>query len=247
LLVTNSGTDYIVELDLDGRPLWDMLLFEHGDYPSNARFRRAFDRRQSYNGAYIPSTINLHVNSARLMNSDTILATLFGPGQLVRIDRRSREIEVVLADLKRPHAVRCRADGGYLLSNSDAQEIVMLDADLRVQRRMAIPAPWIQDALIHDNRVFALGNRRIFEGGTAAELRDDAAATNRALELDLDGVVRRTLDVGPEHRLYTLDVLSEVHARAWAEAWAAQSVDTSWLRWRVGPDDASLASRRSRP
>lgn len=231
LLVTSSGTDLLVELDHEGRPLWEMPLFEHGYDHEPFRLGRLFDKTRSYRGMYIPSSFTVHVNSAILIDDHTVLATLFGPGELVRIDRRSGAVEVVLMGLRRPHAIRRRKGGGYLLSNTEGGEVILLDEKLRVVGSIPAPAQWIQDALVHEDRLLVVGNRRLTEGKHVKA----AQATNRVLELDMQGQLQKALDLGPEHRLYMVEVLSEDVALAWADAWKSNTVDTHWMQWETAP------------
>jgi hypothetical protein len=228
LLVTSAGTDLIGELDARGELIWSYFLFEHGyagrRYPLAARF----DRGATYRRRYLPAALTTHPNSALLVDDDTVLATLFTPGELVRIDRRTGELAVVLGGLRRPHAIRRRAGGGFTLADSEGGAMVVLDRALAVEARIAIAAPWIQDAMLVDDRLLVVANRRLptFAAATAA----DAGGDNGVLEVR-DGAPRRQLSFGVDHRVYMVEPIAASTAEALAHAWRGRGPALPELRW----------------
>jgi hypothetical protein len=227
-LVTSSGTDLIAEIDDEGQLLWEYFMFEHGYGGEKFPLGKVFDRSKSYNAQYLPSALCTHPNSAILEGDDTVLATLFASGELVRIDRRTGQCDVVLDGLKRPHSIR-RREGGYMLSDTEGGEAVLLDERLSRVGSIPIPAGWIQDTMFIGDRVFAVGNRRIIIDPSPADT--DAGSTNAVMEVK-DGKARVQLDCGPEHRLYLVEPITEAQARGFAEAWRGEGFDTSFITWR---------------
>src|SRR5262249_29209599 len=151
-----------------------------------------FVRSKNYNHFYIPSDMKAHVNSAILLDDHTILATLFGPGEVVRIDRHTHAVEVVASGLRRPHWLRRRAGGGYRFSDTEGGAVVLLDRHLRREGEIRVPVPWIQDAnLVGGERLMVAANRRIVTHASAATLAHDATTTVQVLEVTLDGVIRK--------------------------------------------------------
>ncbi|HRI71733.1 MAG TPA: hypothetical protein PK156_46190, partial [Polyangium sp.] len=147
LLVTSSGTDLIAEIDENGQILWEFFLFDHGYGGKRFRLGQTFDRSRSYNRRYLPAALSTHPNSALMGDEDTVLATLFSTGELIRIDRRDGEVQVVLGGLQRPHSIRRRVGGGYMLCDTEGGRIVLLDQALQLRGQIEVNAPWIQDAV----------------------------------------------------------------------------------------------------
>jgi hypothetical protein len=231
-LVTSSGTDLIAELDMQGRIIWEYFLFEHGLSRNEYRLAESFRRSENYNHRHLPSNLSLHVNSAILVDPDTVLATIFRSNELVRIDRGTGKAEVVLSGLRRPHSIRRRPNGGYLLTNTEAEEAILLDSDLRREGVIPVPMPWIQDTTVVGDRVMAVGGPRMPSGPTDFELEEvNIGKPTGILELTLDGTLVKRLDLGPEHRLYMVEPIEQEAAMAFAEAWGHSGFETIPARW----------------
>jgi hypothetical protein len=233
-LVTSSGTDLIAELDMRGRIVWEYFLFEHGFSRTEYRLAESFTRSENYNNRYLPSNLALHVNSAILVDPDTVLATVFRSNELVRIDRRTGEKDVVLAGLERPHSIRRRARGGYLLSNTEAGEAILLDSELRREGAIPVPLAWIQDTVVVGDRAMAVGGPRMPSGPVRPELESNVGKPTSVLEITLDGTVVRRLDLGPEHRLYMIEPIEQEAALGIANAWGRSGFETIPAQW--GPN-----------
>ena len=230
-LVTSSGTDLIAELDMQGQIIWEYFLFEHGFSRNEYRLAESFKRSESYNHRHLPSNLGLHVNSAILVDQDTVLATVFRSNELVRIDRGSGEAETILRGLRRPHSIRRRENGGYLLTNTEAGEAILLDAELRREGVIPIPMPSIQDTMIVGDRVMSVGGPKMPSGPTESELEVNIGRPTGMLELTLDGVLVKRLDLGPEHRLYQVEPIERDNALTFAEAWNHSGFEKIPARW----------------
>lgn len=226
LLVTSAGSDLIGELDDRGELIWSYFLFDHGYTGRRYPFAARFDRAATYRERYLPAALTTHPNSAILVDDDTVLATLFTPGELVRIDRRTGELRVVLGGLRRPHAIRRRAGGGFLLSDSEGGAVVTLDRALAVEARIAVAAPWIQDAVIVDDRLLVVANRRL--PTLTAAVAQDAGGDNCVLEVT---GARRQLSFGVDNRVYMVEPIAAAAAEALAHAWRGQLPALPALRW----------------
>jgi hypothetical protein len=229
LLVTSSGTDLIAEIDYTGRVFWDCFLFEHGYDRGPYPLADLFDRSRNYNHRYIPSYLDMHVNSAVRVDDRTVLATVFRSNELVRIDRRTRRIESVLNDLHRPHAIRRRPDG-YIVSDTEGEAVVLLDSRLRKEHVIPVPAPWIQDAVLTADRLMVVSNQKM----TGSP--DDAGGTGSAtltgiVEFTLDGLFTKRLDLGSQHRLYMVEPITPAQAQTLAGAWRKNKIDTARAQW----------------
>jgi hypothetical protein len=151
LLVACTGSDGIVEVDLDGSTLWEWWAAEHGFAVAPSGHTRESGRDRDHRGVqYHTRYQTTHLNSVAFAGPDEryVLSTLFHQGSLVRIDRHApdRAPEILLDGLARPHAIR-RIPGGWSLANSWAQEVVLLDERFQVTTRYALDGGWVQDCV----------------------------------------------------------------------------------------------------
>ena len=206
-LVTSSGTDFIAEIDYDGNLIRSFFLFEYGyDFPSNCK--RPFDKEKNYNNLY--QTLNLqatHVNSARYWDSTTILATLFHQGELIKIDFSCNRIEKIMTNLQRPHSIRKRKNG-YMLCDSKAGAVVLLDKTLKNLKRIATGCFWIQDAMEVDETIYALANKPKYT---------ETNETSQAI-LIKDEKIDSRLDFG-DCRLYEIHEVAPSDVDYWVDSW----------------------------
>ncbi|MFN7997741.1 MAG: hypothetical protein U0Q18_29245 [Bryobacteraceae bacterium] len=152
LLVTASGTDAILELDLDGNLLWEWWATEHGYSMTPSGKERTSGRGQEHRNIYYHTRYQTtHLNCATIQDPDTerfVLALLFHQGQLIRIDRNSPVAEqrpqVILEGLARPHSLE-KVPEGWIFCNSLSKEMVILDDDLKVIEHIPYDGGWIQD------------------------------------------------------------------------------------------------------
>ncbi|PRQ08467.1 hypothetical protein [Enhygromyxa salina] len=229
LLLSSSGSDLIAEVDADGELVWAYFMFEHG-YADRVRLARSFDRGRDYNQRYLPAALTTHPNSAILVG-DTVLATLFSTGELVAIDRSTGALEVVLNGLTRPHSIRRRAEGGYILSDTEARRVLLLDDSFAVVAELAVDAPWIQDAVLAGERLLVVANRRIVMGAfdDTANGGDANGGDNSVVELR-DGVAARRLGFGPDNRIYMVEPLTGAQATR-LEPNFRDTLALDWLDW----------------
>lgn len=233
LLLTSSGTDLIAEIDYQGRMLWDFFLFEHGYDCGPYPLADLFDRSQNYNHRYIPSYLDMHVNSAIRVDDQTVLATVFRSNELIRIDRRTNRIETVLDGLHRPHAIR-RRPGGYLVSDTEGKSVLLLDNHLRTERVIPVPVPWIQDAVLAEDRLLVVGNQRMTgapTGNGETEAEAEAGSVTGIVEFSLAGSLAKRLDLGSQHRLYMVEPITAAQAHALADSWQQNRFAHLPARW----------------
>lgn len=231
LLVSSSGTDLLAEIDEQGELLWEFFLFDHGYGGNRFRLGQTFDRSRSYNRRYLPASLTTHPNSALMYDEDTVLATLFSTGELVRIHRRTAEVNVVLGGLRRPHSIRRRAGGGYMLCDTEGGRVVLLDHALQQEGQIDVNAAWIQDAVLNEDRLLIVGNRRIVMSALKTHSTPDES-DNQVIELR-DGTVRKKLNLGPENRIYMVEPVTKEDAETLAHGWRGTAIDMPWLRWET--------------
>ena len=150
LLITCSGNDAILELDLDGNILWEWWATEHGYSLSPSGKERASGRGQEHRDQYYHTRYHAtHVNTAVVRDESEryVLALLFHQGQLIQIDRSLPETEqhaeVILDGLARPHTLEKFA-AGWLCCNSLAKELLILDDNLKIAEHIPYNGGWIQ-------------------------------------------------------------------------------------------------------
>jgi hypothetical protein len=120
ILVTSSGIDAILEVNLDGEIIWDWFGTEQGystRYGGGERtIDRDFDHRTLCYSGKLQTT---HLNSAIVdpYDESKILTILFYQGKVARIDRETLQLEHVINNLNGAHHIRPHSKG-YMLSNS---------------------------------------------------------------------------------------------------------------------------------
>jgi hypothetical protein len=137
---------------MDGNSVWEWWATEHGltDTPSGKC--RTTGRGQEHRDQYYHTRFQTtHVNCANVRDPGEerfILAILFHHGLLIEIDRRlplqDQKPRVVLDGLARPHGLE-KIPGGWLMANSLAKELLLLDEDLAIATRIDYDGGWIQD------------------------------------------------------------------------------------------------------
>lgn len=229
LLVTSAGTDLIAEIDEQGALLWSFFLFEHGYGGTRFRLGQRFDRTQDYNHRYLPAALTTHPNSAIVIDGERVLATLFSTGELICIDRLRGSVHTVIDGMRRPHSIRRRVGGGYMLCDTEGGAVVLLDQQLQRERQIPVPVPWIQDAVLHEDRLLIAANRKIVMNPIATP-PDGADGINCVVE-HAAGHAHKRLNFGSEHRIYMVEPIDQASAETLAHEWRGSSFDTRWLKW----------------
>jgi hypothetical protein len=224
LLLASAGSDLIVEVNEKAEIVWEWFGPEHGYDRQPDGTPTFFDRAADYRTMRRSTAEqSMHVNSAILLDGDTVLATLFHQGQLLLIDRRTGKSTILLDGLSRPHGLH-RRDGGFVLSDTLGHRIVLLDEDLLVCSEIDHGTQWLQDTIpTSAGSYLALENVHI-------DQLPEPGLTNRIMEIDSEGRPIRGLDVGPENRLFTVMEVDEARAAALARSWGVSGGSSQW-RW----------------
>jgi hypothetical protein len=150
LLATCSGTDLVIELDLEGNSLFEWWATEHGYTMTPSGQERTSGRGQEHRDQYYHTRYHTtHLNDAVFRDEDEryLLTLLFHQGLLVQIDRALPEAqqrpEVLLDSLARPHGLE-RVPSGWIFCNTLAKEVLFLDEEMRVVDRIEYDGGWIQ-------------------------------------------------------------------------------------------------------
>jgi hypothetical protein len=203
LLIASSGTDAVIELDLKGNTLYEWWAGEHGFTATPGGVERLAQPGAEHRATYYHTPYQAtHLNVARYRDEEEtkLLVLLFHQGTLVEIDTTQpssrQEPRTVVEGLAHPHALRRLPDGGWSIANSEGREIVVLDRDLNIVRRIPSVGGWIQDAL-------SLGDGRWL----VADVNDQ-----RLVEHDERGAIRRELAYGESWRVYAVEPLPPAFA-----------------------------------
>jgi hypothetical protein len=154
LLVTSSGTDLVVELDLDGNLLYEWWAAEHGYTRADSGDVRTSGRGQEHRDKlYHTRYQTTHVNEALIRdpNERFLLALLQKQGQVIQIDRARRKVDqdarILVDGLMYPHGLR-RTPTGWMVTSTGSNEVLMLDEAFRFIDRISYRCRWIHDALL---------------------------------------------------------------------------------------------------
>jgi len=154
ILVTSSGIDAILEVNLDGEIIWDWFGTEQGystRYGGGERtVDRDFDHRTLCYSGKLQTT---HLNSAIVdpYDESKILTILFYQGKVARIDRDTLQLEHVIESLNGAHHIRPHSKG-YMLSNSRKGETHIYDRNFQLLEiidgtNSLFPVKWVQDTI----------------------------------------------------------------------------------------------------
>jgi len=222
LLVASAGADLILEVSPEGQVLWHWFGPDHGFAPKTpgpcSTFDPATDYREIRRGT---SERGMHLTSALPLADDAVLAALFHQGQLVRIDRKSGDAEVVLGGLVRPHGIH-RRPGGFVLSDTLGHRIILLDEDLRVCAEVPFGTQWLQDTVVTSSGTFlTLENVHI-------DQEPEAGLSNHIVEVDRGGARLAGIQVPADHRLFAARELTDSAAQWMIAEWGLSGDLGGW-------------------
>ncbi len=154
LMVTSSGIDAILEVDLEGNIIWSWYATEHGYAMAYNGENREIDKNIDHRLFNYPGKLQTtHLNSAIVDPYDPgkILTILFYQGKVARIDRETLEHECVINDLNGAHHIRPHSEG-YMLANSRKGEVHIYDKKFQLIDKILgttkiFPVKWVQDAI----------------------------------------------------------------------------------------------------
>lgn len=156
LLVTSTGVDGIIEIDLKTKlKTWDWLATENGYNKNPKGGTRFIDRNLDYQKISTTTPEHAtHINSCLEYKPNKILATLFHQGCLIEIDKNTKKSRILLCGLKCPHSIRKRKDGGFIISDTLNNRVVLLDKKFRLRRAFTGGYNWVQDTIeLHDGNL----------------------------------------------------------------------------------------------
>lgn len=195
VLIASTGTDMVIELSRQGECLYEWWAGEHGYTTTIGGLERLPEPGREHRDQYYHTRFQTtHLNAAQYRDDaeTLLLVLLWHQGMLVEIDttkpRAQQRPEVVLDGLVHPHTLRPLAGGGWMIADSQGAELVVLDRDLRVTRRIPSISDWIQDAMPLDRGSWLVAD----------------VNNSRLLVHDDTGTTRRTIPYDPRWRVYGL-------------------------------------------
>jgi len=223
-LLASAGSDLIIELTPGGDVVWYWFGPEHGYDTCPDGSVAFFDRNTDYRGMRRSTAEQaMHVTSAIQVSRRSVLATLFHQGTLVVIDRETGRARTLLGGLCRPHGLH-RIDGGFMLSDTLGHRILLLDSQFAVRSEISFGCQWLQDTIVTSAGTYlALENVHI-------DQLPEPGLTNKITEIDGRGKRLRSVDVGPNARLFTAHELDEDHASSLASVWGRSGRVRGWDR-----------------
>ncbi|NOQ64307.1 MAG: RHS repeat protein [Methyloprofundus sp.] len=155
LMLTSSGIDAILEVNLQGEIIWSWFGTEQGyakRYGDGST--RTIDKDVDHRTLCYPGRLQTtHLNSAIVDPYDDtkVLTILFYQGKVVRIDRETLELEIVIENLNGAHHIRPHSKG-YILANSRKGEARVFDKDFQLINTIEgtsslFPVKWVQDTI----------------------------------------------------------------------------------------------------
>jgi hypothetical protein len=158
LYVVCTGVDAIVQINpnFPEKKLFTWLATENG-YPFDADGnKRIINPDKSYQFLDVGGTRRhtTHVNCVEELDKDTLLATLFHQGELIKINKKTLETTVVINGLRSPHGIHKIKDG-YIVSNTRGNNVLLLDKDLNVTKTIEHnDFNWVHDAIQIGKQLF---------------------------------------------------------------------------------------------
>ena len=188
LLVSSTGTDSLIEIDLNkDTKTWDWLGTENGYSTSPSGKIIKIDRKKDYRKIdTITPEHTTHINSAIYINGkEEILATLFHQGELILINKNVPGCKILLSGLKCPHHIR-KTKAGYILSNTLEGEVIFLDKKFNIIKKMRGEFNWLQDAIeLNDNSLLVIdsNNYRICRLSCDGKILEELSFKEKPLKL----------------------------------------------------------------
>ncbi|RJQ14551.1 hypothetical protein C4553_00550 [Candidatus Parcubacteria bacterium] len=148
-LVTSSGLDLILEIDVYGNSLFEWWATDNGFGFDQFRKRRKINKLLDHSRKSYPTLFQAtHINSATNDGNNFILATLFHQGFLLRINKKTGKHKVVLRELSKPHGIHKIDRNRYILSDTGGNRVIFLNKNFSIVHELKKDFCWVQDAIL---------------------------------------------------------------------------------------------------
>lgn len=148
LLVASSGFDALIEIDGKSHEhLWRWFAFEHMQFDPTMRFRATrsegeaqalaasglttlvISEPKTWTGYGMPTQYRTHINDARFLDGETVMATSAHAGTCFLIDRSTGDTVLHVAGLQAPHGFCRMAPGRFAVADTRRGRIVFTNRD----------------------------------------------------------------------------------------------------------------------
>lgn len=178
ILVVSTGIDGVLEVNPDNMSeiKWDWLATENGYSTNMVGEQRIIDRTFDYQAIETATPEHTtHINSCFEVEPGKILATLFHQGEVILIDKHTKESQVMLNGLKNPHFIR-KTKLGFIVSDTLNNRALLLSENFQIEKIIEGNLNWLQDAIELSNGEYLLAdsnNNRIIRVNIEGELLDE--------------------------------------------------------------------------
>jgi len=158
LLVSNTGLDNILEIDLEGNILWNWFATENSYKKNRLGEVRKVDKSLNHNNKDYPTlTQTTHLNSA-IYSNNSILCSLFHQGEVIEISRVNKKIKKILKNLKQPHSLKKISEDKFLISDTNGKRIIIFKRNGSIIKSISVNADWIQSAIQLKNKNYLVAD-----------------------------------------------------------------------------------------
>lgn len=165
-LITCTGLDLILEINLSGDIIWSWWASENGFGITPLGEIRKITRSEEYYSVNYPTlSQTTHVNSA-IESYGKILATLFHQGIVVSIDKKSLKSSILCKNLSKPHSIRKISKERYIVSDTQNNQAKIFDINFKLLNTIKSNFSWVQTTIELENGNFLIAdanNCRIVE------------------------------------------------------------------------------------
>lgn len=149
VIIASTGLDLILEMNLQGTPLWQWWAHDHGFDTTPLGRRRSLNRDADFRATSFGTLQQAtHVNSAIEAPDGRILATLFHQNMVIAIDRVSGAWQPIVTDVPHVHAARVLDRQHISVVDTDRGRLLIVDIRCsEVVTRLQLDTEWLQDGL----------------------------------------------------------------------------------------------------
>lgn len=164
ILVSSSGLDLILEIDLAGNSLYEWWAVDHGLDKTPLKEKRSINRYQDHRFREYPTlSQTTHVNSAIYVRGESVvLATLFFQGCILEIDKRVNSARPVMVGLSFPHSIYQLPGDDYLVSDTKVGRALILDGEFEIKKELKIDTNWLQDTIYTPQGTYLMADSNNF-------------------------------------------------------------------------------------
>lgn len=176
-LIISSGLDLILEIDPNGKILWDWWAIDNGYEITPLNKKRRISRKIDHRKTDYPTLKQTtHINSAIFSdkNEKKIISSLFHQGEVIEIDRMSKKTKTILRGLKQPHSIY-KLERNFIVSDTNNKRVIIFEKNGTILNEIKGEFNWIQDCTQLSNGNYLIAdsnNNRIIEINNKGKVLD---------------------------------------------------------------------------